>query len=379
MTMSLMHQWHDTIYDGVIGPRRSLFVWMHPRYLSEKLARQINALLLVSLPDHNELVKNGAGGSAVIQPPTHPSPGWKGVGKEKEAPGLFVPARLQVTVGMVMLSVVARCFKTIKGGETYVTTLPWKDFLELFFSQYFPRSEQQKYEREYHTIRQRDEETSGKFMKSFLRLPGFVGKKTGPPEEHAKHFKWALCDQTLDGIVNMKFTHVAQVADAARNIEILRKRSSQNNKRNRDGDRIRPIAQGSNQRGYDQKRYDGHGHDRHGSSQRGKDTLPCLPILPCDICGKLYSGKALYRGLLEIVLLVVDWAYGQGIALRMGAYGCILDSRDSFRSNLRFISVIIIIICSLSVSSAAFSFPAAAGCYNYGIGASRLSPVEPRL
>ncbi|GJZ05721.1 putative reverse transcriptase domain-containing protein [Tanacetum coccineum] len=167
--------------------------------------------------------------------------------------------------------------KQAKGGETYVTTLPWKDFLELFFSQYFPRSEQQKYEREYHTIRQRDEETS-------------------------------------DGIVNTKFTHVAQVADAARNIEILRKRSSQNNKRNRDGDRIHPIAQGSNQRGYDQKRYDGHGHDRHGSSQRGYDQKSYdgrsydrrdgnsqkrysdhASSPPCDICGKLYLGKACYR------------------------------------------------------------------------------------
>ncbi|GKC60180.1 zinc finger, CCHC-type, retrotransposon gag domain protein, partial [Tanacetum coccineum] len=188
----------------------------------------------------------------------------------------------------------------------YVITLPWKDFLELFFSQYFPRSEQQKYEREYHTIHQRDEETSGKFMKSFLRLPGFVGKKTGPPEEQAKHFKWALCDRTLDGIVNTEFTDVAQVADAARNIEILRKRSSQNNKRNRDGDRIRPIAQGSNQRGYDQKRYDGHGHDRHGSSQRGYDQKGYdgrsqkrysdhASSPPCDICGKLYLGKACYR------------------------------------------------------------------------------------
>nr|GEX19899.1 RNA-directed DNA polymerase, eukaryota, reverse transcriptase zinc-binding domain protein [Tanacetum cinerariifolium] len=30
MAMSSMHQWHDTICGGVIGPRRS--VWMHPRY-----------------------------------------------------------------------------------------------------------------------------------------------------------------------------------------------------------------------------------------------------------------------------------------------------------------------------------------------------------
>ncbi|GKB97642.1 putative reverse transcriptase domain-containing protein [Tanacetum coccineum] len=99
------------------------------------------------------------------------------------------------------------------------------------------RSEQQKYEREYHTIRQRDGETSGELMKRFLRLVGFVGKKAGPPEEHANHFKWALCDWILDGIVNTKFTIVAQVANAARNMEILHERPNQNNKRNRDGDR----------------------------------------------------------------------------------------------------------------------------------------------
>ncbi|GJS17942.1 hypothetical protein Tco_0412414 [Tanacetum coccineum] len=71
-------------------------------------------------------------------------------------------------------------------------------------------SEQQKYEREYHTIRQRDGETSCELMKRFLRLVGFVGKKAGPPEEHAKHFKWALCDWILDGIVNMNFTDMAK-------------------------------------------------------------------------------------------------------------------------------------------------------------------------
>ncbi|GKC05417.1 putative reverse transcriptase domain-containing protein [Tanacetum coccineum] len=144
-------------------------------------------------------------------------------------------------------------FKQDKGRETYVATLSWKDFRDIFFLQYFPRSEQQKYEREYHTIRQRDGETSGEFMKRFLKLAGFMGKKAGPPEEQAKHFKWALCDWTLDGIVNMEFTDVAQVANAARNFEILRERSSQNNKRNRNGDRIRPTAQGSNQIGYDQR------------------------------------------------------------------------------------------------------------------------------
>nr|GEZ21508.1 hypothetical protein [Tanacetum cinerariifolium] len=32
MTMSLMHQWHDTICGGVINPRRSFLERMDPRY-----------------------------------------------------------------------------------------------------------------------------------------------------------------------------------------------------------------------------------------------------------------------------------------------------------------------------------------------------------
>ncbi|GJX20417.1 zinc finger, CCHC-type, retrotransposon gag domain protein, partial [Tanacetum coccineum] len=191
-----------------------------------------------------------------------------------------------------------KAVKQAKGGETYVATLPWKDFRKLFFLQYFPGFEQQKYEREYHTIRQRDRETSGEFMKRFLRLAGFVGKKACPLEEQAKHFKWALCDRTLDGIVTTEFTDVAQVADAARNIEIFHER--------RGHDR-----QGSSQRGYDQKGYDGHSYDRQddNSDQKSRHNQgqqynrssgssgqkiysDCASSPPCDICGKLYSGKA---------------------------------------------------------------------------------------
>ncbi|GJR23886.1 hypothetical protein Tco_0972413, partial [Tanacetum coccineum] len=131
-------------------------------------------------------------------------------------------------------------------------------------------SGQQKYEREYHTIRQRNGDTSGEFMKRFLKLAGFMCNKAGPQEKQAKHFKWALCDWILDGIVNKEFTDVAQVANADRNMEILRERSSQNNKRNRDGDRIRPTAQDSNQRGYDQKGYDSRSYDRKGGNSNQK-------------------------------------------------------------------------------------------------------------
>ncbi|GJW40698.1 zinc finger, CCHC-type, retrotransposon gag domain protein [Tanacetum coccineum] len=150
-----------------------------------------------------------------------------------------------------------KAFKQAKGGETYMATLSWKIAVTSSFVVTFFPSEQQKYEREYHTIRQRDGETSCELMKRFLRLVGFVGKKAGPPEEHANHFKWALCDWILDGIVNTKFTIVAQVANAARNMEILHERPNQNNKRNRDGDLNLTDSQIAIDRGYIKRVYDG--------------------------------------------------------------------------------------------------------------------------
>nr|GEW82051.1 ribonuclease H-like domain-containing protein [Tanacetum cinerariifolium] len=99
----------------------------------------------------------------------------------------------------------------------------------------------------------------------------FRWKKASPPEEQAKHFKWALCDWILDRIVNTEFTDVAQVANAGRNIELLRKMGGSNNKRNRDGDRIHPAARNNNQKGYDQRRSDGRGYDRQNNNQRDFD------------------------------------------------------------------------------------------------------------
>nr|GEW33275.1 hypothetical protein [Tanacetum cinerariifolium] len=93
-------------------------------------------------------------------------------------------------------------------------------------------------------------------------------KFEGPSEEQAKHFKWALCDWILDGIVNTKFTDMAQVANAGRNIELLRERGGSNNKRNHDGDRTQPATRNNNQKGYDQRRSDGRGYDRQNNNQR---------------------------------------------------------------------------------------------------------------
>ncbi|GJW70503.1 putative reverse transcriptase domain-containing protein, partial [Tanacetum coccineum] len=172
-----------------------------------------------------------------------------------------------------------KAFKQAKGGETYVATLSWKDFRDIFFLQYFPRSEQQKYEREYHTIRQRDGETSGEFMKRFLRLAGFVGKKAGPQEEQAKHFKWALCDWILDRIVNTEFTDVAQVANASRNIKILRESYDRQG-----GNSNHKSWQN---RGQQYNLYSG------SLSQKGYPDYASSP--PCDTCGKLHPSKACHR------------------------------------------------------------------------------------
>ncbi|GKE20751.1 zinc finger, CCHC-type, retrotransposon gag domain protein [Tanacetum coccineum] len=163
-----------------------------------------------------------------------------------------------------------RAYKQAKGGDAYEATLSWNDFRDIFFLQYFPYSKKEKCEREYKSIRQLPEETSIDFMKRFLRLAGFL--------RAAKHFKWGLNDFVLDRILNTEFINVAQVANAARNIEIFRDRSKNegNNKRDRDGHRIRPsetLSQGSNQRAYDRMssdRYDNGGRygnrDSYGSN-----------------------------------------------------------------------------------------------------------------
>nr|GEX60794.1 RNA-directed DNA polymerase homolog [Tanacetum cinerariifolium] len=143
-----------------------------------------------------------------------------------------------------------KTFKQAKGGEAYVATLSWNDFREAFFFQYS------------------------------LRLEGFVGKKAGPPKEQAKHFKRALSDWILDGIVNTKFTDVAQVANVGRNIELLREWGDVNNKRNHDGGSY------SNQ---DQQ------YNRSFGSLRQKKYTDYTSPPPCVTCGKPHPGKECYR------------------------------------------------------------------------------------
>nr|GFC78769.1 zinc finger, CCHC-type, retrotransposon Gag domain protein [Tanacetum cinerariifolium] len=58
-------------------------------------------------------------------------------------------------------------------------SVTWADFKKLFFFQFFPRAEQERLKREYHSIRQTSTETSKEFMQRFLRLAGFLGAAAG--------------------------------------------------------------------------------------------------------------------------------------------------------------------------------------------------------
>ncbi|GJT83607.1 hypothetical protein Tco_1057949 [Tanacetum coccineum] len=299
----------------MVGTRQSTPEFSDPAF-EATVERAVDALLPgLTTRLTNEIRPNGTGEVVTNLPPS--TLGWKGLGNRSLDLLALQPLQMMLKTGLLTLRRYSRFWDVLMNSRLGWQVTSLKEMLSIGGrllnkpNEYFTRSEQQKYEREYHTIRQRDGETSGELMKRFIRLACFVGKKAGPPEEQAKHFKWALCDWILDGIVNTEFTDVAQVANAARNMEILRERSSKNNKRNRDGDRIRPTAQDSNQRGYDQQGYDGRSYDkqggnsdqksRHNRGQRynrssrslGQKRYPDYASSPpCDICGKLHLGKA---------------------------------------------------------------------------------------
>nr|GFB08908.1 hypothetical protein [Tanacetum cinerariifolium] len=115
--------------------------------------------------------------------------------------------------------------------KTRLAVYKFEDFKKLFFLQFFPRAEQERLKREYHSIRQTNTETSTEFMQRFLRLAGFLGAAAGTEEEQAKNFQWGLRRSTLNHLMCMSYTDVAQVANAARNYEILHERDDEDTER----------------------------------------------------------------------------------------------------------------------------------------------------
>nr|GFB13443.1 hypothetical protein [Tanacetum cinerariifolium] len=86
-------------------------------------------------------------------------------------------------------------------------------------------------------------------------------KAAGTEEEQAKNFQWGLRRSTLNHLMCMSYTDVAQVANAARNYEILHERDDDDaerpDKRQKSGDRHQPTTQQSSHRNH------GHNNDRH--------------------------------------------------------------------------------------------------------------------
>nr|GFB27937.1 hypothetical protein [Tanacetum cinerariifolium] len=89
----------------------------------------------------------------------------------------------------------------------------------------------ERLKREYHSILQTNTETSTEFMQRFLRLAGFFGVAAGTEEEQAKNFQWGLRRSTLNHLMCMSYTDVAQVVNAARNYEILHERDDEDTER----------------------------------------------------------------------------------------------------------------------------------------------------
>nr|GFA94927.1 DNA/RNA polymerases superfamily protein [Tanacetum cinerariifolium] len=131
----------------------------------------------------------------------------------------------------------------------------------------------------------------------FLRLAGFLGAAAGTEEEQAKNFQWVLRRSTLNHLICMSYTDVAQVANAACNYKILHERDDDDterpDKRQKSGNRHRPTSQQSSHRNH------GHNNDRHGSDRRsggipvmdvtretGVISLTDLPILVPSSPGK---------------------------------------------------------------------------------------------
>nr|GFB56421.1 zinc finger, CCHC-type, retrotransposon Gag domain protein [Tanacetum cinerariifolium] len=97
----------------------------------------------------------------------------------------------------------------------------------------------------------------------------------GTKEEQAKNFQWGLRRSTLNHLMCMSYTDVAQVANAARNYEILHERDDDDterpDKRQKSGDRHQTTSQQSSHRSHGQNN-DRHGSDRQGGSDNHRSS-----------------------------------------------------------------------------------------------------------
>nr|GFB29059.1 hypothetical protein [Tanacetum cinerariifolium] len=171
-----------------------------------------------------------------------------------------------------------KAYKQAKGGDVWLITVTWAVFKELFFLQFFPRAEQERLKREYHFIRQTDTETSTEFMQRFIRLAGFLGAAAGTAEEQAKNFQWGLRRSTLNHLMCIPFTDVAQVANAARNYKIIHERDDDGAERPDKRQKIDRRGGGDNHRSNNNysgnnNRSSGNGRDQRNRGQQSNRSV----------------------------------------------------------------------------------------------------------
>nr|GEW11760.1 hypothetical protein [Tanacetum cinerariifolium] len=143
-----------------------------------------------------------------------------------------------------------KAYKQAKGSDAWLITVTWAEFKKLFFLQFFPQAEQDP---------------------------------AGTEEEQAKKFQWGLRRSTLNHLMCMSYTDVAQVANAARNYEILHERD--------DDDAERPDKRNSgNGRGQRNRGQQSNRSANSGSQQsRGPSKGYSYPV--CTTCGHRHPGE----------------------------------------------------------------------------------------
>nr|GFA52831.1 hypothetical protein [Tanacetum cinerariifolium] len=178
-----------------------------------------------------------------------------------------------------------KAYKQAKGGDAWLITVTWAEFKKLFFLQFFPRAEQERLKREYHSIHQTNTETSTEFIQHFLRLAGFLGAAAaaGTEEEQAKNFQWGLRRSTLNHLMCMSYTDVAQVANAAHNYEILHERD--------DDDAERPDKRNSGNRRDQRNRGQQSNRSANSGFQQSRGPSEGYSYPVCTTCGRRHPGE----------------------------------------------------------------------------------------
>nr|GFD16440.1 hypothetical protein [Tanacetum cinerariifolium] len=82
-------------------------------------------------------------------------------------------------------------------------------------------------------------------MQHFLRLAGFLGVAAGTAEEQTKNFQWGLRKSTLNHLMCIPFTNVAQILHERDDEGV-----EQPEKRQKSGDRHQPTTQQSSHRNH---------------------------------------------------------------------------------------------------------------------------------